>query len=113
MVERWGFGYDELKKINPTIIAAYQPMQGFDGPHKDFFGFGAVLNAITGYNELSGFPNRPPMGLGTNYPDYVDQPRPHADRDPRRAAAPQAARARGSASSWRRSSRRRARWRRR
>ena len=66
--------YDELVKINPTIIAAYQPMQGLDGPHKDFFGFGAVLNAITGYNELSGFPNRPPMGIGTNYPDYVINP---------------------------------------
>jgi crotonobetainyl-CoA:carnitine CoA-transferase CaiB-like acyl-CoA transferase len=49
-------------------------MQGFDGPHKDFFGFGAVLNAITGYNHLSGFPNRPPMGIGTNYPDYVINP---------------------------------------
>jgi crotonobetainyl-CoA:carnitine CoA-transferase CaiB-like acyl-CoA transferase len=74
MVERWGFTYDELVKINPAIIAAYQPMQGADGPHKDFFGFGQVLNAITGYNELSGFPHRPPMGLGTNYPDYVINP---------------------------------------
>jgi crotonobetainyl-CoA:carnitine CoA-transferase CaiB-like acyl-CoA transferase len=74
IVERWNFGYDELVKINPTIIAAYQPMQGFDGPHKHFFGFGAVLNAITGYNNLSGFPHRPPMGLGTNYPDYVINP---------------------------------------
>ncbi len=74
MVERWGFTYDVLTAINPTIIAAYQPMQGLDGPHKNFFGFGAVLNAITGYNELSGFPNRPPMGLGTNYPDYVVNP---------------------------------------
>jgi benzylsuccinate CoA-transferase BbsF subunit len=74
MVERWQFQYENLKKINPTIIAAYQPMQGFDGPHKDFFGFGSVLNAITGYNYLSGFPNRPPMGLGTNYPDYVVNP---------------------------------------
>ena len=74
MVERWGFTYDALRKINPEIIAVYQPMQGIDGPHKDFFGFGAVLNPITGYNELSGFPNRPPMGLGTNYPDYVINP---------------------------------------
>ena len=74
MVERWQFQYENLKKINPTIIAAYQPMQGFDGPHKDFFGFGSVLNAITGYNYLSGFPNRPPMGIGTNYPDYVINP---------------------------------------
>ena len=74
MVERWGFTYDALRQINPEIIAVYQPMQGIDGPHKDFFGFGAVLNPITGYNELSGFPNRPPMGLGTNYPDYVINP---------------------------------------
>jgi crotonobetainyl-CoA:carnitine CoA-transferase CaiB-like acyl-CoA transferase len=74
MIERWGFTYDELVKVNPSIIAAYQPMQGSDGPHKDFIGFGQVLNAITGYNELSGFPHRPPMGLGTNYPDYVINP---------------------------------------
>lgn len=74
LVERWGLGYEELVKINPRIIAAYQPMQGLDGPHKDFFGFGAVLNAVTGYNYLSGFPERPPMGLGTNYPDYVVNP---------------------------------------
>jgi crotonobetainyl-CoA:carnitine CoA-transferase CaiB-like acyl-CoA transferase len=74
IVERWNFTYDELVKINPTIIAAYQPMQGFDGPHKHYFGFGAVLNAITGFNNLSGYPNRTPMGLGTNYPDYVINP---------------------------------------
>jgi crotonobetainyl-CoA:carnitine CoA-transferase CaiB-like acyl-CoA transferase len=74
MVERWCMTYAEVAKINATVIAAYQPMQGLDGPHKDFFGFGAVLNAITGYNELSGFPNRTPMGIGTNYPDYVINP---------------------------------------
>jgi len=74
MVDRWGFHYEHLKKLNPTIIAAFQPMQGFDGPHRDFFGFGAVLNAVTGYNHLSGFPHRPPMGIGTNYPDYVINP---------------------------------------
>ena len=74
MIERWGFSYDEIVAINPTIIAAYQPMQGFDGPHKHFFGFGSVLSAITGFNHLSGFPNRKPIGLGTNYPDYVLNP---------------------------------------
>jgi crotonobetainyl-CoA:carnitine CoA-transferase CaiB-like acyl-CoA transferase len=74
ILEQWGYTYEELVTINPTIIAAYQPMQGSGGPHKDFFGFGAVLNAITGYNNLSGFPHRPPMGLGTNYPDYVINP---------------------------------------
>lgn len=74
IIERWGLLYDELVKLRPDIIAVYQPMQGYDGPHRDFMGFGAVLSPITGYNELCGFPNRPPMGLGTNYPDYVINP---------------------------------------
>lgn len=74
VVERWGLTYEEISKINPQIIGAYQPMQGYDGPHRDFLGFGAVLTPITGYNHLAGFPGRPPFGLGTNYPDYVINP---------------------------------------
>ena len=49
-------------------------MQGLEGPHRDFLGFGAVLTPVTGISELSGFPHRPPMGVGTNYPDYVVNP---------------------------------------
>ena len=74
VIERWGLTYDRLSERNPRIIAAYQPMQGYDGPHRDFLGFGAVLTPITGYSYISGFPNRPPIGLGTNYPDYVINP---------------------------------------
>jgi crotonobetainyl-CoA:carnitine CoA-transferase CaiB-like acyl-CoA transferase len=74
VIERWGLTYENIVKINPEIIGAYQPMQGYDGPHRDFLGFGAVLTPITGYNHLSGFPERPPFGLGTNYPDYVINP---------------------------------------
>ncbi len=74
ILEKWHLLYDDLVKIRPELIAAYQPMQGSDGPHKYFTGFGAVLTPITGYSHLSGFPNRPPMGIGTNYPDYVINP---------------------------------------
>jgi len=74
VIERWGLTYDKLAQINPQIIAAYQPMQGFDGPQRDFLGFGAVLTPIAGYSHVSGFPGRPPMGPGTNYPDYVINP---------------------------------------
>ncbi|MBI5283711.1 MAG: CoA transferase [Chloroflexi bacterium] len=74
VIERWNISYDELKKVNPQLIGVYQPMQGFEGPHRYFMGFGAVLGPITGYSYLSGFPHRPPMGLGTNYPDYVINP---------------------------------------
>jgi len=74
IVESWGFTYDHISEWNPQIIAAYQPMQGYDGPHKNFLGFGAVLTPITGYSHLSGLPGRKPFGLGTNYPDYVINP---------------------------------------
>ncbi|HEU4760235.1 MAG TPA: CoA transferase [Dehalococcoidia bacterium] len=74
VVERWGLTFERLREANPQIIAAYQPMQGYEGPHRDFLGFGAVLTPITGYSYLSGFPQRPPIGLGTNYPDYVINP---------------------------------------
>jgi crotonobetainyl-CoA:carnitine CoA-transferase CaiB-like acyl-CoA transferase len=74
IIERWGLTYEKLRAVRPDIIAAYQPMQGLDGPHRDFLGFGAVLTPITGFNHLTGFPERPPSGLGTNYPDYVVNP---------------------------------------
>jgi benzylsuccinate CoA-transferase BbsF subunit len=44
------------------------------GPHRDFLGFGAVLTPVTGISYLSGFPFRRPIGVGTNYPDYVINP---------------------------------------
>jgi crotonobetainyl-CoA:carnitine CoA-transferase CaiB-like acyl-CoA transferase len=74
VIERWKLTYEDLKPLREDIIAVYQPMQGFDGPHRDFLGFGAVLGPITGFNYLTGFPGRSPNGLGTNYPDYVINP---------------------------------------
>jgi crotonobetainyl-CoA:carnitine CoA-transferase CaiB-like acyl-CoA transferase len=50
------------------------PMQGTWGPHRDFLGFGGVLAPVTGFSYLSGWPDRPPIGVGTNYPDYVINP---------------------------------------
>jgi crotonobetainyl-CoA:carnitine CoA-transferase CaiB-like acyl-CoA transferase len=74
VVDKWNVGYDRLKAINPRIIAAYAPMQGMEGPHRDFLGFGAVLTPVTGLSEMSGLPTRRPIGIGTNYPDYVVNP---------------------------------------
>ena len=74
MFERWGLTYEDLCEVKPDIIAAYQPMQGLTGPHRDFLGFGAVLTPTTGISHLSGDPERKPVGVGTNYPDYAVNP---------------------------------------
>lgn len=74
VIDKWNLRYEQIAAVNPGIIAAYAPMQGMVGPHRDFLGFGAVLTPVTGLSHLSGFPNRPPFGVGTNYPDYVINP---------------------------------------
>lgn len=74
VIDKWNLRYEQISRVNPRIIAAYAPMQGIEGPHRDFLGFGAVLTPVTGISYMSGFANRPPMGVGTNYPDYVVNP---------------------------------------
>ena len=74
VIDKWNLRYEQISQVNPRIIAAYQPMQGLDGPHREFLGFGAVLTPIVGISYMSGFPHRAPIGPGTNYPDYVINP---------------------------------------
>ena len=74
VIDKWNLNYEQIRAVKPDIIAAYAPMQGLEGPHRDFLGFGAVLTPVTGISYMSGFANRPPIGVGTNYPDYVINP---------------------------------------
>ncbi len=74
VIDKWNLRYEQLAAINPRLIASYAPMQGMAGPHRDFLGFGAVLTPVVGISYMSGHPHRPPIGVGTNYPDYVINP---------------------------------------
>lgn len=74
VVEKWGLTYDEVVKVRPDIIYAQLPMQGSHGPHRDFLGFGGIIAPFAGYSYLTGWPDREPVGLGVNYPDYVINP---------------------------------------
>ncbi|MEZ4501339.1 MAG: CoA transferase [Dehalococcoidia bacterium] len=73
-VRKIGLTWEQVSAVNPGIIAMYQPMQGLDGPHAEYQGFGAILCTICGANHLAGFEGRAPVGVGTNYPDYVVNP---------------------------------------
>lgn len=70
----WNFTYETFRQAKPDIIYLRAPMQGLWGPHRDFAGFGAIMTPFAGMSFLSGFPHRPPIGLGTNYTDYVINP---------------------------------------
>jgi benzylsuccinate CoA-transferase BbsF subunit len=73
-MERWGLGYAELAAADPSLIYLAMPMQGSSGPHKSYIGFGSTIAAISGLVEMSGAPDRAPIGTGTHYPDHVPNP---------------------------------------
>ncbi len=74
VLERWGLAYEDVRVANPSIIHLTMPMQGADGPHRSYIGFGSTISALAGLVHLSGRPDRPPIGTGTHYPDHVPNP---------------------------------------
>ncbi len=74
VLERWRLTYDDVRAVNPRIVYLAMPMQGQDGPHRDYVGFGSTIAALAGLVHTTGIPGRPPIGTGTHYPDHVPNP---------------------------------------
>jgi crotonobetainyl-CoA:carnitine CoA-transferase CaiB-like acyl-CoA transferase len=70
-MEKWGIGYDDLKKINPGIIMVRVSGYGQDGPYRDKPGFGSVGEAMGGIRYVTGYPDRPPTRVGISLGDSV------------------------------------------
>jgi crotonobetainyl-CoA:carnitine CoA-transferase CaiB-like acyl-CoA transferase len=74
VMEKLGLGYDVLKSIKRDIVFASMSMQGMTGPERDYLGYGLIIGAMTGFQHLTGLPEREPAGTGTNYPDHIPNP---------------------------------------
>lgn len=74
VLERWGMGYDDVREVNPRIVYLTMPMQGRDGPHRNYVGFGSTIAALAGLVHTTAVPGRAPVGTGTHYPDHVPNP---------------------------------------
>lgn len=74
IMERWGLDYDSLRKTRPDLLYLSMPMQGEEGPFREYVGFGSTIAALSGLVAPSGLPGRRPVGTGTNYPDHVPNP---------------------------------------
>ena len=61
-LDDWGIGYDVLAERNPGLILLSTSLMGQSGPLSTFAGFGNLAGAITGYYEMTGWPDRPPAG---------------------------------------------------
>jgi crotonobetainyl-CoA:carnitine CoA-transferase CaiB-like acyl-CoA transferase len=65
-----GLDWPHVRKTRPDIIMMSMSMEGQDGPHASFKGFGLTLQATAGITGLTGWPDRPPVGTGVAYTDW-------------------------------------------
>lgn len=71
VMEKWGLGYEDLKKINPGIIMVRISGYGQDGPYRDKPGFGSIAEAMGGLRYLTGYPDRPTTRMGISIGDSI------------------------------------------
>lgn len=72
VMERLGFGYDELKKINPKIIYCSASGWGSDGPYLKRPGQDLLVQSVSGAVMTSGKKSDGPVALGTALCDQVN-----------------------------------------
>jgi crotonobetainyl-CoA:carnitine CoA-transferase CaiB-like acyl-CoA transferase len=58
----FGLDYDRLAQNKPDLVMISACLNGQTGPHKDYPGFGGQGSALSGFNALTGWPDREPVG---------------------------------------------------
>jgi crotonobetainyl-CoA:carnitine CoA-transferase CaiB-like acyl-CoA transferase len=58
----FGLDYDALAVLKPDLVMVSACLNGQTGPHRDYPGFGGQGSALGGYNALTGWPDREPVG---------------------------------------------------
>jgi benzylsuccinate CoA-transferase BbsF subunit len=72
VMDKWGLGYEALRKIKPDIIMVRQNGFGLEGPYKNMAAFGMILAAIAGIPNYIGWPDRGPLPVGIGaYTDAI------------------------------------------
>jgi len=59
-LEKWGLGYEDLKKVNPKLIMARVSGYGQTGPYSHKPGYANVAEGFSGMRYVTGSPDRPP-----------------------------------------------------
>ena len=70
-MEKWGLGYDELRKINPGIIMMSSSNLGRTGPYASRLGYGLQLPAYSGFSFITGWPDKEPVTPEMAYTDAI------------------------------------------
>lgn len=71
MLEKWGLGYEDMRKLRPDLIMTRISGFGQFGPMAQRPGYGVIGEAMSGLREMIGEPDRPPSRVGLPLTDYI------------------------------------------
>lgn len=70
-LEKWNIGWEEIKKINPSIVLLRTTGFGQEGPYSKRAGFGTVAEGMSGFSSINGYADTPPTLPGFALADGV------------------------------------------
>ena len=68
-MEKLGFSYDELSKVNPRLVYASSSGFGQTGPLAQYPAYDTIVQAMSGIMSMTGFPDGPPTRVGVSISD--------------------------------------------
>jgi benzylsuccinate CoA-transferase BbsF subunit len=68
---KWGLDYETLRRDNPGMVMLSTSINGQYGPHAQLAGYGNVGAALSGFQFITGWPDRAPIGPFGPYTDYL------------------------------------------
>lgn len=71
VMKRLGLDYEELRKIKPDLIMLSSCNLGQTGPYATHPGMGSHLTHLSGFTNISGWPDRDPLILYGPYIDFI------------------------------------------
>lgn len=71
VMKKFGLDYENARKLNPDLIYASTSMFGQGGPYSAFGGYGYHGSAMCGIDDLTGWPDRMPIGAFWAYTDHI------------------------------------------
>ncbi len=71
VIERLGFGFDVVSKLNPRLIVCNMSAFGRTGPLKDQPGYDPIAQAYGGILHMLGYEDRPPVLAGISPGDVL------------------------------------------
>lgn len=70
VMERLGFGYEQLRELRPDVVYVSNCGFGQTGPYRPFKSWGPIAQAVSGLTHTSALPDREPAGWGYSYMDH-------------------------------------------